>query len=316
MRRLRSSAMVEPPTRHGVLITFRRPVALADHLERLAAQTARLDTVLIVDNDADPQVRSLVEEPAARAAANGVVAYLGLGDNPGPAGGIAAGIAHVLADADDDDWVVLLDDDDPPPRADTLDALAAVTAELDEREPRVAAVGLWGARLHRSGRLRAVDDDRPAPVDYLPGGACPHYRVAALREVDAPDARLFFGFDDLDLGLALERRGWGLWSSGLARDHGWASMVDQRRASPTVGPPTWRRYYSLRNLVVVLRADGRHLAAAWMTLVAGFAKPLVNLMVRPRDAAASLRLNARAAVDGWRGRLGRTIDPSGAGVGE
>ena len=161
-----------------------------------------------------------------------------------------------------------------------------------------------------------MGDEAPAAVDYLPGSACSHYRVEALRGLHAPDPSLFFGFDDLELGLALERRGWSLWSSGLARSHELAAMVDGRRASAAVAAPTWRRYYSLRNLSVVLRRDGRSLAAAWMTLVVGFAKPLLNLMVRPRDAAASLRLNARAAVDGWRGRLGRTIDPSGAGVGE
>ena len=293
-----------------MLITHRRPVALADHLERLAAQTTPLDSLLVVDNDADEGVRTIVDAAAARGVASGSVTYLGLDDNPGPAGGIAAGISRVLDHAGDDEWIVLLDDDDPPPRDDTLHALAEVTVELDRREQRVAAVGLWGARLRRSGRLRAVGDDRPAPVDYLPGGACPHYRVGALRGLGAPDPCLFFGFDDLDLGLALARDGWRLWSSGLARTHGWASMVDDRRAAATVQAPTWRRYYSLRNLIVVLRSDGRPLAAAWMTLLAGFVKPLVNLVVRPREAGASLKLNTRAALDGWRGRLGRTIDPA------
>ena len=47
--------MVEPPTRHGVLITFRRPVALADHLERLAAQTARGAADLLLSGRGHPE---------------------------------------------------------------------------------------------------------------------------------------------------------------------------------------------------------------------------------------------------------------------
>jgi glycosyltransferase involved in cell wall biosynthesis len=295
---------------HGVLITFRRHDALVDHLRILADQTRPLTTLLVVDNDDDPVIRALVEDPdgpGAEAAAT--VAYLGLAGNPGPAGGIAAGIDRVLADQPDDDWLVLLDDDDPPPRPDTLAALLAVLEELCRSHERVGGVGLWGAALRRTGRLRAATANTPEVVAYLPGGACPHYSIAALRASGGPDPALFFGFDDLDLGLALHRAGWELWSSGFARDHGWAAMVDDRGVSAAVESPTWRRYYSLRNLIVVLRRDGRGVAAAAMSIVAGLAKPILNLPRRPRTAWANLRLNTTALRDGWGGRLGKTLDP-------
>ncbi len=298
---------------HGVLITFRRRDALVEHLRILADQTSPLATLLVVDNDDDPAIRTLVEDPdGPAAAAASTIGYLGLADNPGPAGGIAAGIAQVLADHGDDDWLVLLDDDDPPPRPDTFAALQSVLLALRRHHDRVGGVGLWGATLRRSGRLRAATGTAPEEVAYLPGGACPHYSVAALRVSGGPDPALFFGFDDLDLGLALRRARWSLWSSGIAREHGWAAMVDDRTTSATVTSPTWRRYYSLRNLIVVLRRDHRGVGAVTMSVVAGVAKPIVNFPRRPRVAWANLRLNLRAVRDGWTGRLGKTLDPRAA----
>lgn len=303
--RYRWPVMPDTMRTHGVLITFRRPEALADHLRILAEQTRPLTSLLVVDNDDDPAIRRLVE--SADAAPR--VDYLGLRDNPGPAGAIAAGVAAVLERTGDDEWLVLLDDDDPPPRATTLEALAAATTTLAATRPDLGGVGLWGAALRRSGRLRAATGTDPEPVAYLPGGACPHYRIGALRKADGPDPALFFGFDDLDLGLALARAGASLWSSGLARAHGWTSMVEGRTASAAVSAPTWRRYYSLRNLVIVLRRDGRTAAALTMSLLAGVGKPLLNLPRRPRDGWRSLRLNARALRHGWTGRGGKHLDP-------
>lgn len=292
---------------HGVLVTFRRPMALRDHLDKLAAQSKRLDTLVVVDNDNDPTVRRIVEE-ATNAASS--VRYLGLENNPGPAGAIAAGITNTVDFVDGDGWLVLLDDDDPPPRTNTLEAVAQATAALTEVDPDVGAVGLWGATLEWTGRLRAARGREPQRVAYLPGGACPHYRLATLRRSLGPDPSLFFGFDDLDLGLAVAKAGGSVWSTGLARDHGWTSMVENRRVKASVSSPTWRRYYSLRNLIVVLRRNERSLAAAVMSVFAGVAKPLANLPFAPRLAARNLRINALALSHGWTGTTGKQLDPT------
>ena len=70
-------------------------------------------------------------------------------------------------------------------------------------------------------------------------------------------------------------------------------------------PPQWERYYSIRNLIVVLRANGAATTA--------IAKPLANLARVPRFALQHLRLGLRASRDGWSDRLGRTLDPGGSG---
>ena len=291
---------------HGVLVTFRRPEALRQHLERLAQQTRPLETLLVVDNDDDPDVADLI---ANHVSDTTDVRYLGLPGNPGPAGAIATAIKQTLQ-SHGDGWVVILDDDDPPPRNDTLEAMAASTASLVEADPRTGGVGLWGAGLRWTGRLRAATGDAPERVSYLPGGACPHYRISTLREAIGPDPELFFGFDDLDLGLAVGDTGATVWSSGLARSHGWTSMVEGRRTEKTVAAPTWRRYYSLRNIIIVLRRNRRPLGAAILSIVAGLAKPLINLPLNPRAASANLRVNFLAISHGWRNKTGKVLDPA------
>ncbi|MEM7141711.1 MAG: hypothetical protein AAF548_11845, partial [Actinomycetota bacterium] len=94
-----------------------------------------------------------------------------------------------------------------------------------------------------------------------------------------------------------------------ARDHGWTSMVENRTSSAGVTAVSWRRYYSLRNLVLVLRRDRRGAAALRMSLVAGLAKPLANLPLRPRRSWENLRLNLLALHHGWTGRAGKHLDP-------
>ena len=117
--------MTTPLATHGVLITFRRPDALTEHLRILESQTAPLSTLLVVDNDDDPAIREIVSQHPGAA---GRVEYLGVDGNPGPAGGIAAGIETTLAAHGDDEWIVLLDDDDPPHGDGTLAAVGSAVS--------------------------------------------------------------------------------------------------------------------------------------------------------------------------------------------
>lgn len=294
---------------HGVLVTYRRPEELEDHLRRLGRQTRPLASLLVIDNAADPTVEALVESAVGRTAALDV-GYRAIPDNVGPAGGFREGVTEVLDTAADDEVIVLLDDDDPPWRDDTFERLVDTLDGLRPDHPDIGGVGLFGARLERRGRLRVGTTAAPEPVHYLSGAGCPHYTAAALRDAPGPDPRLFFGFEELDLGLALGRSGHSLWSSGLAREHGCGAYVVPSRAALAVDEPSWRRYYSVRNLITVLRRNGRRGDALFVSVVAGLGKPLANLAVRPRTAWANLRLTAPAVADAWRGRLGRRVEPA------
>ncbi len=291
----------------GILVTFQRRDLLRDHLDRLARQTLPLDTLLVVDNAGDESICSIAEAAAGRAANH--VEYLALPGNPGPAGGFTAGIAHLGDRMSDDDIVVLLDDNDPPWSDKTFAILRDVFDRVDAETPNLGVVGAWGASLRFGGRLRSADGDVPELVDYVAGGGCPHYKAGAARTVGGPTPELFFGFEELDFGLALQRAGYSVWSSGRAPELKMASSIGRKRIGLSVERPTWRRYYSLRNLIAVLRRDGRGLDALVVSLVAGIAKPVLNLVVSPRVAMSNLRLNTLALRHAWTGRLGKQIDP-------
>jgi GT2 family glycosyltransferase len=294
----------------GVLITFRRPAALAEHLDLLARQTRRVDHLVVVDNGGTPEIEQSI---AARPDAAATFEYLATNENLGPAGGIARGLTRVLELARDDDWVVLLDDDNPPRRDDLLAFLYDLALDQLARHPEVAMVGKTGANfdLHRGRAVRLRDEELVGvvPVDYVAGGQLPLIRVGPLREIGVFDERFFFSFDDLDFGLRL-------------RDHGYRTVVDgsiahwaRARAGRldadggvprnTQAAAPWRRYYSLRNLVYLLRVRGHRGAALRVSAGDGLAKALAIGVREPHSAYAHLRFTAKAIADGWSGRLGR-----------
>lgn len=178
-------------------------------------------------------------------------------------------------------------------------------------------VGKTGARfdLRRGRAIRLRDDELSGvvPVDYVAGGQLPLIRVGALREVGVFDERFFFGFDDLDFSLRLRDNGYRAFVEGSIAH--WARALAGRleadggaRRNTSAAAP-WRRYYSLRNLVYLLRVRGHRAAALRVSVTDGILKTLVISVRQPRIAGAHLRFTAKAITDGWSGRLGRRVAP-------
>jgi glycosyltransferase involved in cell wall biosynthesis len=298
----------------GVLVTFRRPDALATMLEKLADQDRSIDHLFVVDNAPDDRNRALVASYADRGFA---ATYVPSEQNTGPAGGIRIGMERVLEVAEGGDWVLLLDDDDPPWESDWVGSLWTFAGELDGLDPAVAGVGTGGSRFdRRRGRLVRPADrelEGAVPVDVIGGNQFPLYRVKAIREVGPFRWDLFFGFDDLEFGLRLRAAGWTMYTLAqiqLERRRRQGRLGLAESPSVAVRAVGWRSYYSLRNLIWICRSQGWRGAALRVSLVHGLAKPAMNLFGQPRQAWQALRLNGRACVDAWRGRLGRTVDPA------
>jgi glycosyltransferase involved in cell wall biosynthesis len=297
----------------GVLVTYRRPDDLLLMLKRLAEQEVPLARLIVVDNDRAPDSADIVRRYGD---ARTMIEYLAAPENLGPAGGIALGMERVLPEAGADDWVVLLDDDDPPEWPSAFQELLAFGQEMRRADGRTAGVGLAGARMDwRRGRLvRPADEELTGPVavDYIGGNQLPLYLAEAVRRVGTFSTALFYGFEELEYGLRLRHAGYRLYALGPR----WLQLRHRDRRTNLVvrpqldlGEPTWQRYYSLRNMVHILRHFGRTPAAVRVTLLQGLAKPLANGVASPRNAWAHLRLNLAACRDGWTGRLGRTVDP-------
>ena len=178
-------------------------------------------------------------------------------------------------------------------------------------------VGKTGANFDvRRGRAIRLRDDELSgaiPVVYVAGGQLPMIRVGVLRDIGVFDERFFFSFDDLDFGLRLQQHGYRAVVDGSIAH--WAraraGRLDADGGIPRnaqVAAP-WRRYYSLRNLVYLLRVRGHRGAALRVSVMDGLFKAVLIGVKQPRDAWAHLRLTAKAIGDGWRGRLGRRVAP-------
>ncbi|MPZ93371.1 MAG: glycosyltransferase [Propionibacteriales bacterium] len=297
---------------HGVLVTYRRPRHLANHLDALAGQSRTLDSLVVVDNDPGQSARAVL---AAHPLPGVSTDYLASGENLGPAGGIAAGMRHVLRTADDDDWIALFDDDDPPRTPELIGTLEEFGVRLRANDSGVGAVGLCGGRFDTArGRIVRVDDHElagPVLSCGVAGNQLPMYSVHAVRSVGVFDEDLFFGFEELEYGLRMLRHGFRIYAHGglwhrEREHHGRLNL--ELRPDRRLGGLSWRRYYSLRNLIYILRGCGENRTALWLAAI-GLAKPLVNLPRRPLLALQTLRLNSRAVRDAYRGRMGRTIEP-------
>jgi glycosyltransferase involved in cell wall biosynthesis len=296
------------------LVTFRRPAELSIMLSRLSAQERALDRLVVVDNSPTPEAAAAV---AGYAAEGHDATYVEAPQNLGPAGGIALGMNRIAASVDDRDWLVLLDDDSPPYSPSLLRDLQRFGDSQTHADPRTGAVGVAGARfdLRRARLVRPRDEelDGPVPVDCIGGNQFPLYRATALRQVGPTSAELFFGLEELDYGLRLREAGYSLYASGpLCRERRETLHRLGLKAGPglRLDEPTWRRYYSLRNLLHILRVRGRTAAAVHVAVTRGFMKPVLNLPLHPRRGWRHLRLNALACRDALIGRMGRTMEPT------
>jgi GT2 family glycosyltransferase len=298
-----------------IVITFRRPRSLMATLDALRHQTRVVDHLIVVDNDASPAIKELVETSGFKAD----VEYVAMPENLGPAGAFGAGLQRALNRADDGDWLLLVDDGDPPRTPTAVASLFEFARRTVITRPALGGVGIVGGRLDRRyGAMHRLTDSELAgeaiDVDYLGGGQLPVYRVGALRRSGPPEAGLFFGWDDLDLALRLAREGFtlvahgDLWREARVSRGRWGLSARQSRAASERMSAPWRRYYSDRNWVFLLRGNGAWTGAVVATLrivTAGIWR-----LVRSRGRSwAEFRASMTGLVDGWCGRIGKTREP-------
>lgn len=194
----------------AVVVTYRRTAELAESLKIVTTQTVPPNHLVVVDNDNDPAVKTLVDgQPIA-------TTYLGSHRNLGGAGGFALGMLHALTLGAA--WVWLADDDGRPGGTDVLETLLACA-----RKHRLAEVSPVVCDIDDPGRLafplrrglvwrRRVEELRTeAGQDLLPGiaslfnGAL--FRAETLEAVGVPDLRLFVRGDEVDVHRRLVRSG-------------------------------------------------------------------------------------------------------------
>jgi GT2 family glycosyltransferase len=288
----------------GIIVTYRRRDWLPRSIGAVLDQTVPPAVLVVVDNDSDAGVRSYVE---ALQPPETVLHYVSTGSNLGPAGGLQRGLEALAQIVRDDliEHVLFLDDDDPLPTPGTVAGLLQLRAELGE--VRVGGVGVVGACWDdRHARLRRLSDSElsgAVSVDYLGGGHAPLYSRAALEEIGGVDGSLFFGYEELDLGLRLKRAGYALYAHGAMwrQERVLRGRLNLGPRSKRTEPETsWRSYYGARNLVLILRAQRSSRQAVQVTVrqILGGLRP-----------GSCLRRRLHGLFDGWLGRRGVRVLP-------
>lgn len=302
----------------AVVVANARVSSLEEVLTALREQTRPPDSVLIVDSQATPEVRALLD----LAGAADDVGVLVLGRNGGSAGSFKAGL-EAAASNGGVDFVVAFDDDAVP----APDCLALLL-EAARALPRAGAVGAtsrtpdgrlaWGLYVDVDGGLRRVADHDALRAAAAGREAVPVTELAwhallipsaVIHELGGPWADLFMWYEDVEYGLRLRAAGRPMYVvPAAAVTHPPPPRTIRRRVFGVSieGPVTDRRraYLMVRNsLVVRHRYCGRRFW--WVDLPLTLARGLVVALALDGSRLGALRdVMGRGSLDAVRGRLG------------
>ena len=292
------------------VMTYNRAEILRQTLAALLQQTVVPDLITVIDNGTDIATKKVVEEVGSDS-----VSYHSMGSNTGPAG--AAAYALQTLSARGFDYIYWGDDDDPPKTHDTIERLLH-RAEL-ENNSRIAVVAASGAQWDwNSGRLVRIPDTDlhgAVEIDVVAGGSHALLTANAVRAVGFPNPRLFFGFEELEYCLRLRRAGYRLVADGdlmlqYRRLAGRLSWSRQKYAPHFYSSQDlWRRYYSTRNYIYVMRSEFRRPDLARRESGKAALRALASWTKGFQYGRHATALEVRGVIDGYRGRLGLTVQP-------
>ncbi len=312
--------MSQQPMMLGALVTFRRTEHLAAYLETIGRQTRRLDRLVIVDNDPQGTGRLPLEAhlSGSRSRAAEQIHYLPQEENLGAAGGWAVGQNFLAELAGDDDWIVMLDDDDPPEDDDILERREAFATAMIRKDPRTAAVSGVGAFFDQTrGRLRRLADHElrgPVAVDYVGSNHFPLYRMGIMRQLGPFFSGLFLGYSELEYSLRVRRAGFNIYVDGeevikRRESKNRTGLPSRSRSRVRTSMPPWRVYYTTRNMVWMLRANGHTFGALRVSFRRGLGRGVSQVVVSPKASPRYFRAGLYGIVHGWTDVMGAVIDP-------
>jgi rhamnopyranosyl-N-acetylglucosaminyl-diphospho-decaprenol beta-1,3/1,4-galactofuranosyltransferase len=306
--------------RTGAVVLCRdRPGPTAATLEALLAQEPAPDVLVLVDNDATPEVCALLDHAAAR---HPDAEVLHLERNYGCCGGFEKGVARLL-ERDDLDYVIGFDDD-ATPLPGCLAGLLRVAADLPDAGELGAMShtpdGTLAWPMHVAGEsapaktvedVRTLATRRADPALEIPNNSWHGimFPVPVLRRLGNVWGELFLQYEDIELGLRYRRAGLRCYMTPEAECHhpgpppARAVHIFGRQIDVTAQSAT-KEYLTLRNgLVVRRRYEGLRFWYGTGPFV--LLRGLLSALALDVPRLAALRhVFVQGVVDAARGRLG------------
>jgi GT2 family glycosyltransferase len=289
------------------IITFNRSEILNQTLPLLLQQTRPPDTILVVDNGSSAQTKAIVDAFSTQN-----VIYHDMGDNLGPAGASAYALEWLVKAGYD--WIYWGDEDDPPQFPDVLERLMKLA---EKSESSVAAVGAVGAKFDwsKGESVRLPDEAIKGiiEVDSIGGNSQLIMRSAAIQQVGLPDIRLFFGSYEPEYCHRIRRAGYRLLVDGdlMWKHREKAGRLQLQLSRALVSryslDTIWRRYYRTRNYIFMMKYTFQRPDLARRETVKALIRAVFSWARGPRYGSAFTHLQIQGIIDGYRGRMGRTV---------
>lgn len=234
------------------IITYKRVDIAKNTIQDYFQQSVIPDKLIIIDNDPDQSAQVLIDHLPHLP-----LEYHSMGFNAGPAGAAAAGL-RILSGAGYN-YILWIDDDDPPYFEDVVERLIQVM----DTHPDCGCTGVVGQYFNlKSGLIRRVpnvelEGEGSIEVQNIAGNMIKLVNGDLIRKhTIVPEEKLFFGFEELDFDLQIQKTGYRLWvEKDLYRKHrqlhnrtGWAVQRGKRKSEALMK----RDYYSSRNLLRIL----------------------------------------------------------------
>ena len=242
------------------IMTYKRVSILETTIIKLLSQTYPPQKIVVVDNDPEQSASIVISKFP-----NHLISYHAVGYNSGPAGAANAGLGVLIKEGYE--WIGWMDDDDPPVFENTFEILLQ-TAVANENCGCVGTVGQYFNK--KNGLMVRVADSKlegsgSLVVDNIAGGMCKIVNASVCTKANVfPDTSLFYGFEELDFDIRLQRAGYVLLTDKeLYKQHRvYYNRVGLQyvRGLKKDMNRLWRDYYSTRNSLIILWKNGYYQA--------------------------------------------------------
>lgn len=295
----------------AVVVTYNRKALLKECLIALLNQTRPLDEIIVIDNASTDRTEDVVRDRFP------VVTYIKLANNSGGAGGFHEGMK--LAFEKGHDWIWVMDDD-AIAMADALRKLTDCPMMLEDKVYALAStvleqngsISLLHRRLFDPNTLKekainaAMYQDDSFQMD---SASFVGFLISrkAIREVGLPLKDLFIHYDDTEYSLRIRKRGIMVTVPGSKVVHGEVGGGSEK-SMWRQQPLDWKRYYSIRNRIYMLKKYGEPGLVFYMNILRMiFWDIIVEALLFHHFKFRSIKILLCGIIDGFRGKLGKNV---------